>query len=108
MGYSLADSPIGLLAWIYEKLVNWTDDYAWDDDEGRVKIDAISLLTTTVLTWISLYWFSRAGPAASLRIYYEATRTGERSVPPSRTPKIPLGASYFAKELRHAPRKYVK
>ena len=34
LGYSLADSPVGLLAWIYEKLVNWTDAYPWTDDEG--------------------------------------------------------------------------
>lgn len=34
LGYSLADSPVGLLAWIYEKLVNWTDAYQWEDDEG--------------------------------------------------------------------------
>ena len=35
LGYGLADSPIGLLAWIYEKLVLWTDSYPWDDDEGK-------------------------------------------------------------------------
>ena len=34
IGYALADSPTALLAWIYEKLVNWTDKYEWDDDEG--------------------------------------------------------------------------
>ena len=34
LGYSLADSPVGLLAWIYEKLVTWTDAYPWEDDEG--------------------------------------------------------------------------
>lgn len=34
LGYSLADSPVGLLAWIYEKLHNWTDSYPWEDDEG--------------------------------------------------------------------------
>ena len=34
LGYSLADSPAGLLAWIYEKLVRWSDDCPWDDDEG--------------------------------------------------------------------------
>jgi hypothetical protein len=34
LGYSIADSPVGLLAWIYEKLVNWTDGYAWTEDEG--------------------------------------------------------------------------
>ena len=34
LGFSLADSPVGLLAWIYEKLVAWTDSYPWTDDEG--------------------------------------------------------------------------
>ena len=34
LGYALADSPVGLLAWVYEKLVNWTDAYPWTDDEG--------------------------------------------------------------------------
>jgi hypothetical protein len=34
LGYSLADSLVGLLAWIYEKLVQWTDGYPWTDDEG--------------------------------------------------------------------------
>lgn len=35
IGYSMADSPVGLLAWIYEKLVVWTDEYEWSDDEGE-------------------------------------------------------------------------
>jgi hypothetical protein len=34
IGYSLADSPVGLLAWIYEKLNVWSDSYPWEDDEG--------------------------------------------------------------------------
>ena len=34
IGYSLADSPVGLLAWVYEKLVFLTDSYPWTDDEG--------------------------------------------------------------------------
>ena len=36
IGYSLADSPVGLLAWIYEKLVAWSDNYTWTDDEGEL------------------------------------------------------------------------
>lgn len=36
LGYALADSPVGLLAWIYEKLRNWTDDYPWEDDESEM------------------------------------------------------------------------
>lgn len=34
LGYGLADSPVGMLAWIYEKLVKWTDSYPWTDEEG--------------------------------------------------------------------------
>ena len=34
LGYGLADSPVGLLAWVYEKLVGWSDGYPWTDDEG--------------------------------------------------------------------------
>ncbi|TLS21941.1 uncharacterized protein PpBr36_09519 [Pyricularia pennisetigena] len=57
IGYALTDSPVALLAWIYEKLHDWTDSYPFTDYE--------------VCKWISIYWFSRAGPAESLRIYYE-------------------------------------
>jgi hypothetical protein len=35
LGYSLADSPAGLLAWIYEKLHHGTDNYSWEDDESE-------------------------------------------------------------------------
>ncbi|KAI0310728.1 Alpha/Beta hydrolase protein [Amylostereum chailletii] len=91
LGYSLADSPVGLLAWIYEKLVNWTDNYEWDDDE--------------VLTWISIYWFSRAGPAASLRIYYENRVAFRKLV--ALKPTVPLGMSFFPKELIYLPKSWV-
>ncbi|KAJ7877025.1 Alpha/Beta hydrolase protein [Mycena leptocephala] len=94
LGYSLADSPVGLLAWIYEKLVTWTDAYPWDDDE--------------VLTWISSYYFARAGPAASLRIYYELHNGDKRYPSPSEAPTIPLGMSYFPKELVIVPRTWKK
>ncbi|CAK5270377.1 unnamed protein product [Mycena citricolor] len=94
VGYALADSPVALLAWIYEKLVDWTDKYPWDDDE--------------VLTWISVYWFSRAGPAASVRIYYEfseGTSDGVRKdiYTAAEYPTIPLGMSHFPAELAIFP-----
>ena len=53
-----------------------------------------------MLTWVSLYCFSTAGPAASLRIYYEFAH--ETGAPPRAT--IPLGVSYFPKELVVLPR----
>lgn len=37
LGYSLASSPVGLLAWVYEKLHDWTDAYPWTDDEGAYR-----------------------------------------------------------------------
>lgn len=70
IGYSLADSPVGLMAWIYEKLHEWTDDYAWTEEE--------------ILTWVSVYWFSTAGPAASVRIYYETTHSKEYVLGPEK------------------------
>jgi len=94
LGYSLADSPVGLLAWIYEKLVLWSDNYPWEDDE--------------VLTWVSIYWFSRTGPAASLRIYYEVRASdGAKYRGPSNSPS-PLGLSFFPRELMVVPRSWAR
>ncbi|KAF4617163.1 hypothetical protein D9613_005926 [Agrocybe pediades] len=95
LGYSLADSPAGLLAWIYEKLVVYSDEYPWEQDDE-------------VLTWMSIYWFSRAGPAAAVRIYYEHTKTGQtiwEIKPPS---NVPIGFSYFPKEIVHLPRRWLR
>ena len=91
LGYSMADSPVGLLAWIYEKLHDWTDDYPWTDDE--------------ILTWVSIYQFSTAGPAASVRIYYEVAHTkgADRSEPARVQTKAKLGLAFFPKEIHYAP-----
>ncbi|TFK73181.1 alpha/beta-hydrolase [Pluteus cervinus] len=94
IGYSLADSPVGLLAWIYEKLVSWTDSYPWTDDE--------------VLTWISIYWFSRAGPAASVRIYYEFDKSGGLFVGNQAYIPTPHGVSTFPQELLLLPISWVR
>ncbi len=48
LGYALADSPTGQAAWIYEKLVAWTDH---DGDARTVVPD------DTALDIISMYWF---------------------------------------------------
>lgn len=59
-----------------------------------------------VLTWASIYWFSRAGPAATLRIYYEFTNGGDH-------PRVLLthgalmGVSYFPRELVIQPSRRV-
>ncbi|KAI7335152.1 alpha/beta-hydrolase [Hortaea werneckii] len=94
LGYSLTDSPVGLLAWMLEKLHDWTDAYPWTDDE--------------ILTWVSIYYFSTAGPAASLRIYYEAVHPrGADAVTRDQTqhwiPKVKLGLLHAPLELTVVP-----
>ncbi|KAI0527746.1 microsomal epoxide hydrolase [Xylaria bambusicola] len=103
LGYALVDSPVACLSWIYEKLHDWTDNYPWTDDE--------------VCTWVSIYWFSVAGPAASTRIYYEThhtTRTPEnpRAVPRDMlraySPGVKLGYSHFPMDLVVLPSTWVR
>lgn len=95
LSYVFADSPVALLAWIYEKLVDWTDDYPWTDDE--------------ILTWISIYWFSTAGPNAHIRIYYEAQHNPTVQVPnrdraSQWVNRVKLGLAHFPRELTVVPR----
>lgn len=91
IGYALADSPVALLAWIYEKLHDWTDSYPWTDEE--------------ICTWISIYWFSTAGPAANVRIYYEYGRSGfwgKRLSPRqiiSWVSNVKIGISHFPRDI---------
>ncbi|KAH8673754.1 Alpha/Beta hydrolase protein [Xylariales sp. PMI_506] len=101
LGYGLADSPVSCLAWIYEKLHDWSDSYPWTDDE--------------ICTWISIYWFSTAGPAASLRIYYETQHNADnrpnkfdRDMMRSWSPGVKLGFSHFPMDLCVLPSSWVR
>ena len=95
MSYSLSDSPVGLLAFIYEKLYDWTDGYPWTDDE--------------ILTWISIYWFSEAGPGASGFIYRESSEDKVWSYARLQSyVDKPLGFHYFPRELVNLPKAWLK
>jgi hypothetical protein len=103
IGYSLADSPVGLLAWIYEKLHEWSDAYSWTDEE--------------IITWVSIYWFSKAGPAACGRIYYEMNRSdpatyGMRMTRDQlreyRRNGVKIGYSHFPKDIHVLPSSWVR
>ena len=99
LAYAFADSPVALLAWIYEKLHDWTDAYPWTDDE--------------ILTWVSIYWFSTAGPAAHVRIYYEATHNATPKLPSRERvtewiPSVKLGMAFFPRELSVVPRTWAR
>jgi hypothetical protein len=96
LAYGLADSPVALLAWLYEKLHDWSDDYPWTDDE--------------ILTWVSIYYFSTAGPGAAQRIYYETMHTegGECTYENLQTwtPGVKLGLAYNPKDLENVPKRW--
>ena len=97
LSFALTDSPLGLAAWIAEKVRSWSD--CGGDIEQILSLD-------TLLTDISLYWFSDS-LAASLRLYKEnrlrplAFTPGERIVPP-------LGVALFPRELPMPPRTWVE
>ncbi|KAL8792635.1 MAG: hypothetical protein Q9195_004763 [Heterodermia aff. obscurata] len=99
LAYALKDSPVALLAWIYDKLHDWTDNYPWDVDE--------------TLTWISIYQFSRAGPGAPQRIYYEVMHTSTDGPDPNKictydslreyNAKVPIGLTQSPRDLFIVP-----
>lgn len=84
LGYALADSPAGQAAWIYEKLLDWTDQ--------RGGADALPM--DEVLDNITLYWLTNTG-ASSARLYWEsfAKHFGTMKV------DIPVAVSVFPGEM---------
>lgn len=93
IGYSLVDSPIGLAAWILEKV------YYWTDNEGS-PWDALSM--DQVLDDIMLYWLPATGASAA-RLYWESfAKFGDGKV------TIPSGASAFPREILPAPRAWAE
>ena len=76
-------------------MVAWTDSYPWTDDE--------------ILTWISLYYFSTAGPEAPSYHYYEAFHGSEMTIPVLQSYiDIPLGIADFPAEMSNAPKAWWK
>jgi pimeloyl-ACP methyl ester carboxylesterase len=95
LGYLLADSPVGQLAWIAEKFRAWTD--CDGVIENAIDLDAL-------LANVSLYWFTNTG-ASSGRFYYETRRGG---VTFGSRLETPLGHACFPKELFGSPRSWIE
>jgi pimeloyl-ACP methyl ester carboxylesterase len=75
IGYGLADSPLLQLAWIAEKVHEWTD----------LPVDRDQLLTT-----VSLYWFTSSGASAAHTLYEQA-HSSDWGTPPA----VPQGFAVF-------------
>jgi len=93
VGYSLVDSPVGLAAWIYEKM------WAWTDNQGRPE-DALS--RQSIIDNLMLYWLTATG-ASSARLYWESFASFAAF-----DITMPVACSIFPKEILPAPRKWVE
>lgn len=95
IGYSLVDSPIGMAAWMYEKIGQWT--YPAGDPERVLGRDAI-------LDDLSLYWLTGTGASAA-RIYWEdhSNNFNARGLI-----DLPVAVSVFPGEIFRAPRSWAE
>ncbi|MEO3818628.1 epoxide hydrolase family protein [Plantactinospora sp. B24E8] len=88
LAYALTDSPVGQLAWIAEKFLEWTD--AVDAPEQAVDRDLL-------LTNVMVYWLTgTAGTSANL--YYEHAHPAGPPAPPRRS-TVPTGVAVFGADL---------
>jgi epoxide hydrolase len=94
LGYALADSPVGQLAWIVEKFKEWTFPTA---ELPETAIDRDDMLTN-----VMLYWLTNTG-ASSAHLYYESTHSGSWHETPATTP---TGVAVFAEDV--ALRRYAE
>ena len=97
IGYSLVDSPVGLLAWILDKFAAWTDTE--DSPFERISIDR-------VLDDVTLYWLTRSGASAA-RIYYES-HGGVNSVDPELRVDVPSAISVYPRDIEKCPRPWAQ
>jgi len=93
LGYGLQDSPVGQAAWIYEKLLDWTDSTG---------PDGMPLSFDEVLDNITLYWLTGTA-TSSARFYWENTTPDLTSLV-----ELPTGISQFAGDLFNASRRWVE
>jgi pimeloyl-ACP methyl ester carboxylesterase len=89
LGYALDDSPVGLCAWIVEKLRDWS---------GRDATGRPLLSDDAMLDVVSVYWLTRTA-TSSARLYFESLRM-DLATPVT----VPTGCSIFADEIIRPPR----
>ncbi|WP_149262838.1 epoxide hydrolase family protein [Actinomadura sp. K4S16] len=90
VAYGLTDSPVGQLAWIADKVTEWTDPASGIDDDR--------LLTTVMLYWIT----GTAGSSARLH-----KANAARGGPPVPCP-VPIGLAVFPHDLVRPVRRRVE
>ncbi|MCX3287914.1 epoxide hydrolase [Streptomyces sp. NEAU-H22] len=94
IGYSLVDSPVGLLAWILDKFAEWSDTE--DSPFETISKDR-------VLDDVTLYWLTRTG-ASSARIYYES----HNSLDPELRVDVPSAITMYPRDVEKCPRAWAQ
>ena len=94
LGYSLADSPVGLAAWFYDKFADWTD--SGGDPERCLTKDEM-------LDDITLYWFTGTATSGA-RLYWENNANNFNAVDIS----LPAAITVFPGEIYRAPRSWAQ
>jgi epoxide hydrolase len=92
LGYGLADSPAGQLAWVIEKFHGWTDN------RGRPE-DAIG--RDALLDNVMVYWLTNSA-TSSARLYWESLNASFDPIPG------PLAYSRFPHEIVTFSERFVK
>ena len=101
LSYAMMDSPVGVAAWIIEKMRGWSDIKNGDIESVYSK--------DTLLSNIMVYLVTKTFNTASW-IYYGRREEGGRLLPKEDLPlKVPTAVALFPKEyLEWAPRSYVE
>lgn len=94
IGYSLVDSPVGLLAWILDKFAEWSDT---DDSPFE------TISRDRVLDNVTLYWLTRTGASAA-RIYYES----HNSLDPELRVDVPSAITIYPRNIEKCPRPWAE
>ncbi|OKJ64783.1 epoxide hydrolase [Streptomyces sp. CB02009] len=94
IGYSLVDSPVGLLAWILDKFAEWSDT---EDSPFE------TMSRDRVLDDVTLYWLTRTGASAA-RIYYES----HNSLDPELRVDVPAAITMYPRDIEKTPRPWAE
>ncbi len=97
LSFALSDSPAGLLAWIVDKLRDWSDC------DGVVEK---RFTKDTILAHVTLYWVTGTIASAN-RLYFEARRNPLHFKADDRV-RVPCGIASFPREMPRAPRPWVE
>ena len=101
LSYAMMDSPVGVAAWMIEKMRGWSDI-----KDGNIEsVYSKDILLSNIMIYLVTKTFN-----TSTWIYYGRREEGGRSLPKDHLPlKVPTAIAKFPKEyLEWAPRSYVE